>query len=386
MRICLISPFPPARDGIGDHAAGLVAALESRGHDVRVVAVRPAPDAPAPVVASIPVEAAGREALLDELRDWGPHVVQVEFGVAAYGTRLPALLRLLPGLRTVGARVVVAFHEVIRDTGLLRAPGRALYRHVASLADVAVVHTEAAAAALVRQVGARSTPLRVIPLPAADPPAATTAAETLVARHGLAGRRVLLAFGFVHVDKGLTDLVRALALLVRAGAAPDVHLVIAGDVRGRQGAFRVFEMVDRLHLLHVRALVRRYRLGRCVTFTGYVPAGEVRAWFELAECAVLPYRRSDQSAVAPIAAAVGTPVLATTVGGLGEMRAGVGAVPPRQPDRLANALTSFLRDGSPAPPAPPLDSGGVEAVCERLERLYAGPARRPRRAEAGVGA
>lgn len=337
MRICLVSPFPPARDGIGDHAAVLAAALEERGHELRVVAVRPAANAPASVVASLPVRRAERQALLADLRAWRPDVVQVEFGVAAYGTRLPALLRLLPGLRTLGARVVVDFHEVIRDTGLLRGPGRALYRRVAAFADDAVVHSEAAADALARDVGAAGVPVRVIPLPRAEPPAASTAPETLVARHGLAGRRVLLAFGFVHVDKGLTDLVRALALLAR----DDVQLVVAGDVRRRQGAFRVFELVDRLHLLHVRALVRRHQLGGRVTFTGYVPAGEVRAWFELAECAVLPYRRSDQSAVAPIAAAVGTPVVATTVGGLAELGA-ADAVPPRRPDLLADALAAFL--------------------------------------------
>jgi glycosyltransferase involved in cell wall biosynthesis len=386
MRICLISPFPPARDGIGDHAAVVATALEARGHDVRVVAVRPAYEAPPRVVASLPVRRAARDRLLAALRAWRPDVVQVEFGVAAYGTRLPALLRLLPGLHTLGARVVIGFHEVTRDTGLLRGPGRALYRRVARFADVAVVHSEPAATALEGEVGA-AAPVRVIPLPRAEPPPASTRPDTLIARHGLGGRRVLLACGFIHVDQGLVDLARALALLRSRAAAQDVHLVVAGDVRRRHGAFRVFELVDRLHLLQVRALVRRHGLRDRVTFAGYVPTGEVRAWFELAECAVLPYRRSDQSAVAPIAAAVGTPVLATTVGGLTELGdAGAGVVPPRSPDGLADALGAFLGGRSGAVPRPPLAPDGVGEFRDRLLEVYARVSAGAQAEEARVGA
>ena len=122
--------------------------------------------------------------------------------------------------------------------------------------------------------------------------------------------------------------------------------MVAGAVRVRHGAFRVFELRDRIHLAHARALLKLKRLEKRVAFTGYVPDGEIRPWFELAECAVLPYRRIDQSAVVQFAAAIGTPVLASDVGGLSDLgNPVISSFPARQPDQLAGALLSFLRDG-----------------------------------------
>jgi glycosyltransferase involved in cell wall biosynthesis len=80
-------------------------------------------------------------------------------------------------------------------------------------------------------------------------------------------------------------------------------------------------------------------------FAGYVPEGEVRAWFELAEAAVLPYRRIEQSGVANLAAAAGTPVLASEVGGITEIGSPRWRFPARDPERLAAVLTDFLAAG-----------------------------------------
>jgi glycosyltransferase involved in cell wall biosynthesis len=123
---------------------------------------------------------------------------------------------------------------------------------------------------------------------------------------------------------------------------------VAGDVRSRKGAFRVFELRDRLHLARVRRTIGRAGLGDRVVFTGYVDSGEVRPWFELADAAVLPYRRIEQSGVASLAAAAGTPVIVSDIGGLAE---GLGdrrwAFEPRDRQRLASVLAEFL-SASPA--------------------------------------
>src|SRR5437763_7091735 len=141
------------------------------------------------------------------------------------------------------------------------------------------------------------------------------------------------SFGFIHVDKGLDDLVVALSRLPR-----DVRLAVAGQVRRRSGPFKPFEWRDRLHLRRVRRLIRRHGLGDRVAFAGYVPEGDVRAWFELAEAAVLPYRRIEQSGVANLAAAAGTPVLASEVGGITEVGDPRWRFPARDPERLAAVL------------------------------------------------
>jgi glycosyltransferase involved in cell wall biosynthesis len=191
--------------------------------------------------------------------------------------------------------------------------------------------------------------------------------DELRSRYGLGDSRVLLAFGFIHVDKGLDDLIGGLHLLPRS---EDVKLVVAGDVRRRSGPFRFFELRDRLHLRKVRRLIARHGLTDQVVFTGYVPSGEIRTWFELADAAVLPYTRIEQSGVANLAAAAGTPVLASRVGGLvQEGSDSRWSYPASDPQALADVLQDFLsqpdRRAALPEPAPELAS-----VVETTIDLY----------------
>src|SRR5439155_6166411 len=281
VRILYVSAYPPAVDGIGDYTAALAGAVRDDGHAVRVVTARPVAGAPNEVLGGLPRSRRALAELLERIDAWDPDVVHVQFAVAMFGTRLRALVRLMAGLRARRATVVVTLHEVTRDTGSLRAAGRAIYRRVAGLADRVVVHTEQSRAALTGPVGAAVEPV-VVAHPRRELPTATASASELRARHGLGAGTVLLSFGFIHVDKGLDDLVDALARLGRR----DVRLAVAGTVRRRQGVFRVFELRDRAHLRRVRRLIRRCGLDDRVVFAGYVPEGEVRAWFELAAAAV----------------------------------------------------------------------------------------------------
>jgi glycosyltransferase involved in cell wall biosynthesis len=384
MRILFVGPYPPERDGIGDYTAALGRALLERGHEVGVVAARGAPGAPPEVIGALPAWPRGLDALVAAIGDWSPDVVHVQFAVAAYGARIPALVRLVRALRPVVPRIVLTMHEVTRDTGTLGAGGRALYRRIATLPDVVVVHTRESLDALRGPVGATPAATAVVPHPHPQLPPAETTARELRARHALERRRVLLAFGFIHVDKGLDDLVEALhRLRSQDGAAGDVRLVVAGTVRPRRGVLRLFSLRDRRHLRRVRRLVRRHDLGEHVHFTGYVPAGEIAPWFELADAAVLPYRRIEQSGVAGLAAAAGTPVLPSRVGGLvSDEETARWSYPPRDPARLARVLADFLRRarsaGEPrrsASAAP----GELATVAAATEALYGGQPPEPMR-------
>jgi glycosyltransferase involved in cell wall biosynthesis len=327
MRVVFVSPFPPARDGIGTYTQAMMAALQARGHEARVVV----PDR------------------LDHLRDevllWSPDVVHVQFAVAAFGTRTRTLLSRLRLIRAAaGVPVVVTMHEVTRDTAALRGPGRALYRALAAQCDRVIVHTRSALSALTGAVGVPAAKVTVIPHPEALPPRTVSTAADLRAQFGLGDAELLLAFGFVHVDKGLGDLILALRTIRRAGTPLDnVRLVIAGTVRPRRGLFRVFEWRDRLHLARVLRGARRGGVGDIIVRTGYVREADVAGWFKAASAVVLPYRRVEQSGVASLANAFGVPVLASTAGGLGERYGASGwTFPPRAPRELAAALARFL--------------------------------------------
>ncbi|WP_067482148.1 glycosyltransferase [Actinomadura hibisca] len=351
MRILFVTPYAPARDGIGTYSEVLGGALREAGHEVAVVAVRAAPGAPPEVIGALGASGAS-DGLRAAVARFKPDVVHVQFAVPAFGARTPALLRWLDELGRGPVPVVSTLHEATRDTALLRGPGRALYRRIARRSDRLIVHTQGARDTLTGPIGVPADRVQVIPHFSTPPPAAVTTAAELRTRFGLGDDRLLLAFGFIHVDKGLDDLVEALALLQRrdAGALRGVRLVVAGQVRPRSGPFRVFEARDRLHLARVRRMAARGGVAGRLVFTGFVPDGDIAAWFDAAGAVVLPYRKAEQSGVANLAQAYGTPVIATTAGGLAELFAGSPwAVPPRSPDRLADALRDFLTTMSDNP-------------------------------------
>jgi glycosyltransferase involved in cell wall biosynthesis len=373
MRVVMITPYAPLTDGLADYAAFLVTGLRSAGNDVWVVSSRHDPGAPAEVIASVPrtpVDVAAAQAAIVRRQ---PDVVHLQFCVAAYAAGVPALVRLIAALRRTGVRIVTTLHDLSRDVAMLRAPGRALYRRLAAMSDVVVVHTNTARELLGRLVGARRTEVAVISYPRTPLPPATTGPQELARRFGLSGKRVLLAFGFIYVEKGLDDLVRALHALRRQHA--DVSVVVAGAVRVRRGPFRIFELRDRAYLLRVRRLIRRLGLSDAVVFAGYVPDGEVRGWFELAEAAVLPYRRIEQSSVASLARSAGTPIVASDVGELAAfVQRPEWCAPPRSPLLLAAALESFLAADAPAKwNASPGEDGSVADAVRATLAVYAVP-------------
>jgi glycosyltransferase involved in cell wall biosynthesis len=377
MKILYVSSYAPERDGIGDYTAGLAGAVDTRGHDVRVVAVKAADGAPPEVIGSLPRTRAQARELRERIENWNPDVVHVQFAVATYGGRVPALLRLMNELRDVRARRVVTLHEVTRDTASLRVAGRALYRRIAEWGDVALVHTKAARDTLSGPVGFDAERVALVPHPRRELPHAAISQAALRERHGLRDARVLLALGFVHVDKGLPDLVEALDLLTADSESGDVRLVVAGDVRTRAAAFKPFEWRDRAHLLLVRRAIRRAGLQDRVVLTGYVPEGEMKPWLELAEAAVLPYRRIEQSGIASLAASAGTPVLASEVGGLGREFSGERwQYPARDPERLAGVLRDFLNEdaGARRPTVTEGQSPNLGAVADATLALYGAPA------------
>jgi glycosyltransferase involved in cell wall biosynthesis len=351
MKILYVSPYPPAEDGIGTYTCCLAQAVRERGHDIRVVVPHPVPSATTDVLGAIDLRGSESAELREMIAKWDPDVVHVQFAVAAFGTRTLTLLRWLGALRhDIAVPVVATLHEVTSDTALLRAAGRIIYRRLVARCEQVIVHTHTAHGALIRIGGIPNSKAVVIPHPSARPPAGESTPQDLRRRFNLGDARILLAFGFIHVDKGLDDLVRALKILRRTGAArlDNVRIVVAGAVRPRQGLFRVFEFRDRLYRASVLRQARRASVSQYLALTGYVPEDDVTAWFEAAEAVVLPYRRTEQSGVAGLANAFAVPVLASTVGGLGEQFAGSQwTFPPRAPQCLARVLGAFLAVGPP---------------------------------------
>jgi glycogen synthase len=121
-------------------------------------------------------------------------------------------------------------------------------------------------------------------------------------RYAPDGAPLLLFFGRLEWEKGVQDLIAGLPA-IRA-SHPGTRLVVAG--RGR--------MADRLV-----TQARRLRVRRAVHFTGHLPDAELAAVLAAADAVVLPSRYEPFGMVALEAAAAGAPMVASTVGGLGEV-------------------------------------------------------------------
>ena len=207
-------------------------------------------------------------------------------------------------------------------------------------ADRVIVHTETAQELYAAAIGTRPA-AELVAHPRTELPASTVSDAELRDRHGLGQDAVVLSFGFVHVDKGISDLLLAAGRLRRRGALDGVRIVIAGEVRRRYGILRPFELRDQRYLRRLQRIIAQEGISENVIFTGYVPSGEVSGWFDLAAVAVLPYRRTEQSGAGSLARGAGTPLLTTNVGEL----ASLGTFPPVAPDapqELADALDAAL--------------------------------------------
>lgn len=146
------------------------------------------------------------------------------------------------------------------------------------------------------------------------------------------GGRYLLFFGLIRKYKGLDLLLKAFARVKdRFG---DLRLIIAGEFYG--GREDSLELISELQLGD-RILLRDQ----------FIPAGEVKYYFSIADLVVQPYRSATQSGISQIAYHFGVPMLVTDVGGLSEIVPDqkVGYVVPVNDEAIADAIIDFFNNG-----------------------------------------
>jgi glycosyltransferase involved in cell wall biosynthesis len=145
--------------------------------------------------------------------------------------------------------------------------------------------------------------------------------------------RTILCVGRFDLLKGFDYVLRSGADLMRRGL--EFEIVLVGD--GDQAAA-------------LKALSRASGLGDRVRFTGWLPFSGVQAAMRSATFLVHPSADIGDAVPTVIkeAAALGLPVIATTVAGIPELlddgKCGV-LVPPRDTGALTSAMAGFLTDG-----------------------------------------
>jgi glycosyltransferase involved in cell wall biosynthesis len=313
--LALIAPYPPAGErhgghsGVASYTANLAHGLAATGLDVEVIAPEldgdppEFSDGPIAVRRSFPM---GRRALPCALRaaaERAARVVHLQFELFLYGGP-SALVGLVPALgaahRTLGETpLVTTMHQVVEPSTIDRRYTR-LHRVAApavvarnGIAGVQSAISRAGAATIVHEEPFK----RILPAATVIPhgiedvaPMARDAARRQLA---LDDRFVVLCFGFLAPYKGI-ELVLDAARRMR----PGIQVVIAGGEHPRMADGNSF------------GAELRDRYGDVARFTGWVPDGDVSAWFSAADLCVFPYPKPfASSGVLALALAHGAPVL-----------------------------------------------------------------------------
>jgi D-inositol-3-phosphate glycosyltransferase len=203
-------------------------------------------------------------------------------------------------LRLSGAAVVQTAHGTFERSSTFPRTRRFVRRASAALTARTIVHTEADLARVPAPAAARAV---VIPHGEYGGLASSGgAAERDAARAALGiaeDTPVTLMFGQLRADKGLDDLLAALARL------PALHLLIGGQDTGALAA--------------ASARLRSPELaGRVTVREGFLDMAEVARLFAAADTAALPYQAASQSGVLLLAYGFRRPVIVYPVGGLPE--------------------------------------------------------------------
>jgi phosphatidylinositol alpha-1,6-mannosyltransferase len=248
--------------------------------------------------------------------------------------------------RRYGWDVPVVAHHHHLDASPLNGQ---IERRVIEGVDHVVTGSEFAVRQLRAELGVRTDHVSVVPYgvdprfaPAPRPPA-------LVARHGLAGKPVVLFLGGLKPRKNLFLLLDVWREVV--AARPDCRLVIAGD-----GPLR-------------KALVARaaaHGLAETVVFTGYVPEREKPAHYNLADVFFFPSAMEGFGLAIGEAMSSGLPVVASDRGSIPELLAnGEGGFlcDPAQPGAFVARLLTLLAD-------PALRAAFGRANRERVEQRF----------------
>jgi glycosyltransferase involved in cell wall biosynthesis len=145
--------------------------------------------------------------------------------------------------------------------------------------------------------------------------------------------RVLLFFGLVRAYKGLSNLLRAFALVSQRLPAT---LLVVGEFYDDRAPYD-----DLIASLGIGDRVR--------VVDRYIPDEDVATYFSAADLVVLPYQSATQSGIVQTAFAFARPVVVTAVGGLPDVVSdGVTGyvVPPEDPPALAAAVERFFVEGA----------------------------------------
>ena len=338
MRVLVVTPYAPFRDGVSAYALQSVAALRRQGDDVEVLS-------PGPSAAHHHLDLGRpRGALALARRVSGYDRVVIQYHPDFYYRTPPTTGSLLAGHLALQAafraakHTDVVVHEVDHRWGRGSTAQAVAARMLWRAPDRIYVHTEAERRAFVDAF--RVPPDRVHLREHGSDFTRRTSLSRERARASLRIARdefAFLSIGFIQPHKGFDRALRAFGALGLAGCRLDV----VGSVRLEDAAYLA-------HLHDLEALADATPGAR--VHAGYVSDEMFDRWLLASDAVVLPYRHIWSSGVLERAALYGRPVIATRVGGLADQAAAhPGATVVDSNAELAAAMLAAAGDRARVP-------------------------------------
>ncbi|HEX4578408.1 MAG TPA: glycosyltransferase [Candidatus Dormibacteraeota bacterium] len=303
MKTLLVTPYPPARDGLAAYALQLAGKMRADGEIVDVIS--PAPSGARYHANFLTLR--GRVKLARIARRYDRVLVQYHpfffFGSSSRVGYLTDILSLLL-LFTLGRRVEVYVHEVDYASGSRRALAP-LWRLVWHAPERVYTHTAQEHDDMLQAFRLSADRVRLIQH--GESFIARASMTRARAREGLgidAEAFVFLSIGFLQPHKGFDRAVRAFAEL---NAWPGAEIYVVGSVRVPSPEHSAYvdglrRLVDRTPGAHLRE--------------SFVSDALFDRWILAADVVVLPYRAIWSSGVVERAALLGRSTIVTDVGGL----------------------------------------------------------------------
>lgn len=304
MRLLMVTPYPPLRDGIAAYAVQSVARLRAAGHDVEVLS-------PDPSAAHHHLDLRGRRGplvLARRVRSYDKVIVQfhpdVFFPAPCAKGRFVAVCAGLEAAFRAAHDVEVRVHEADYASGRGNGVAARAARRMWAAVPRVVVHSDAQRQAFLDAF--QVPPDRVAVLDHGADFVRYTTDDRPAARAALGipdDDFMFLSIGFIQPHKGFDRAVRAFAGMGELGCRLDV----VGSVRVDEEAYRAY---------HEELAAMASATPGVTLHTRFPSDEEFDRWLVAADVVVLPYRHIWSSSVLERAALYGRPVIVTAVGGL----------------------------------------------------------------------
>jgi glycosyltransferase involved in cell wall biosynthesis/SAM-dependent methyltransferase len=348
VRVLLVAPYPPARDGIANYSAQVAADLRRQGDRVEVVS-------PEPSAAQWHVNYRSFRGLLRLVRlsrQSERTLVQFYPELFFRSLRLRFIVHWpwMAAFFAFGRGVELVVHEA-PYRALRKAPGlpgevaRALWRTLLTLPERTSVHTEWERQEMAGSLGLAAERIQLVEHHRSF--ARRTRLNRSEARRELGLEEeefCFLCIGFLQYHKGFDRAVRALARL------PGEHLRL--DI---VGSGRLVAPEIEYYVAELRALVAATPRARL--HEGYVSDHAFDCWLQACDVVVLPYRDIWSSGVLARVRLFERPHIVSGVGGLPDQVGSLGTV-VRSDEELCRAMAEAAE--VPCLPAVPAGEGSAE--------------------------